>query len=115
MPLTSDIRNKRVRESIESIRLIKAFPWEYAVADSVKRIRRQEFHRILAYYFFKGLANALSVSVPLLYIFMVCLSSYAIGGGEFTSSQVFGSLALMYLYIRLFIDFNKAVVGVVEL
>ena len=111
----SDIRNNRVREFIESIRLIKAFAWEYAVADSVERIRRQEILRILACYFFKAMANALSVSVPLLYILMVCLSSYAMGGGEFTSSRVFGFLALMYLYIRLFIDFNRAVVGVAEL
>ena len=36
-------------------------------------------------------------------------------GGEFTSSRVFGILTLMYLYIRLFIDFNRAVIGIAEL
>ena len=111
----SDIRNMRVREFIESIRLVKSFAWEYAVASAVRSIRRQELYRILTSYFFKALANALSVSVPLLYILMACLSSYTSVGGEFTSSRVFGFLALMYLYIRLFIDFNRAVVGVAEL
>ena len=64
------------------------------MSKSIVNIRKQELYRILACYFLKAWSNTFALSVPLLYIMIATLSVYVSIGGEFTSSKVFGILAL---------------------
>ena len=104
-----DKRNKCMREFIEGFRLIKCFAWEYAVAETIQKIRKKELLTILTNFFLKSVANTFSISFPLLYIFSLFLSIYVLTGGELTSSRVFGFLAFMTMYYGLFQQFNRAI------
>ena len=111
----SDKRNKYLKEFFEGIRLIKCFAWEYAVAESIRKIKGQELLLILQNHFIKVLTSSLSISFPLLFILMICLSIFVSIGGEFTSSRVFGFAAYMFLYSYLYNQFNYGITGISEL
>ena len=111
----SDERNKHLKEFFEGIRLIKCFAWEYAVAESIRKIKGHELLLILQNHFIKVLTSSLSISFPLLFILMICLSIFVSIGGEFTSSRVFGFAAYMFLYAYLYYQFNDGIIGMNEL
>ena len=110
-----DQRNKCMREFIEGFRLIKCYAWEYAVAKLIKRIRKRELLTILAHIFLKSQSTSWAISVPYLYIFSTCLSTYVITGGLLTSGRVFGFLAFMRIYHELFHQLTQAISGLSEL
>ena len=111
----SDKRNKHLKEFFEGIRLIKCFAWEYAVAESIRKIKGHELSLILQNHFIKVLTSSLADSFPLLFILMICLSIFVSIGGEFTSSRVFGFAAYMFLYSYLYNQFNYGITGISEL
>ena len=111
----SDVRNKRMREFIAGIQLIKCFAWEYAVVSVITRIRRMEFLMVLINAMLQLQSNPFSIIFSVLFSLTICLSVYVATGGYLTSRLVFGLQALLFIYQRLFVHMTHALNCIGEL
>ena len=110
----TDSRNKIMREVIEGMRIIKTFAWEYSVEKFVGSVRANEFRKYLLSYLLKVASIVLATTSPISGS-VVCLSLYALTGGEFTAATIFTAISLLRNFRQVNIFLSNSVINTSEI
>ena len=110
----TDSRNKIMREVIEGMRIIKTFAWEYSVEKFVGSVRANEFRKYLQSSLLKVASIIIAIISPISGS-VVCLSLYALTGGEFTAATIFTAISLLRNFRQVNIFLSVAAINISEI
>ena len=110
----TDSRNKIMREVIEGMRIIKTFAWEYSIEKFIGSVRANEFKKYLKSSLLKVASIIIAIVSPVSGS-VICLSLYALTGGEFTAATIFTAISLLRNFRQVNIYLSKSVINCSEI